>query len=114
MSWKVRLYRSLPFVLVMLSAAGIVITDELWFAIVGVAGLWLIPSPMDTPANVSRETLREGVSRETLGEEISRIKGWLGTAEYKGDNPITAPCAVMHGSAEPHVLGCVGWYSDRE
>jgi hypothetical protein len=44
--------------------------------------------------NVSRETSQEvspNVSRET----------------------ITAPCVVMHGTAEPHVLGCDGWSFDR-
>lgn len=83
---KERIYRSLPFVLVILGAFGILITNELWLALVSLAGVWLLPSPV----SVSRETLPVSVSRETL----------------------SVPCAFIHGSAEPHVQGCEGWTSD--
>lgn len=28
-------------------------------------------------------------------------------------NELSAPCVAMHGSAEPHVLGCEGWRYPR-
>lgn len=104
MTWKERLYRSLPFVLVLLSAAGIAITDEVRFAIVALVGMWLLPTPYDAVAgfrkgmNVSRETSPVNVSRETLADDLP-------------EESIPVPCVVMHGTAESHVLGCEGWRS---
>lgn len=91
MSWKVRVFRSLPFVLVLVSAAGVAITEEIWAAIVGLVGMWLLPSPLNDFPNVSRET-----SVDTVPSNVSR-------------ETMTVPCVVMHGSAEPHVMGCEGW-----
>jgi hypothetical protein len=89
MTWRERLVRSLPYVIIILTAAGVVITDELWLAIGTLVAMWLLPSPV----NVSRETSTEpDVSRETSSESKE-----------------TAPCHVLHGAAEPHVLGCEGW-----
>lgn len=89
MTWRERLYRSLPFALVLLSAVGVAVTEEVWAAVIGLVGMWLLPSPIAETTNVSRETVSSDVSRET----------------------IPVPCVVMHGSAEPHVLGCEGWTS---
>lgn len=102
MSWKERLFRSLPYVLVILSAAGVAVTEEMWMAIVALVGMWLLPSPLNAVPNVSRETLDDGY----VGEYFERT-------EFKDPGgTISAPCVVMHGSAEPHVLGCEGWTSD--
>lgn len=99
MSWKERVFRSLPFVLVLVSAAGVAITEEIWAAIVGLVGMWLLPSPLNAFPNVSRETLPF--------EAASMI------AVEASPEGIAAPCVVMHGSAEPHVNGCEGWFSGR-
>jgi hypothetical protein len=104
MTWKDRLYRSLPYVFVILSAAGVAITDELWLAIVALVGMWLLPSPFTGTPNVSRETVEEYVFRtatDTPPVSVSR-------------ETIPVPCVVMHGSAEPHVLGCEGWTWESE
>lgn len=106
---KERIYRSIPFVMVFLGVFGVLITDELWVAIMSLAGVWLLPSPVAPTLmirheqNVSRETL-EGPKDESEEEFRSRIK--------RADT-ITAPCVVMHGSAEPHVSGCDGWTFDQ-
>lgn len=96
---KERIYQSLPFVLVILGTFGVLITDELWVAIVSLAGVWLLPSPVVPVLTVKRED----VSRETFADtdtpNVSR-------------ETITSPCAFLHGSAEPHVPGCEGWTFD--
>lgn len=97
MTWKERLLRSLPYVFVILSAAGVVITEELWLSLVALMGMWLLPSPLPDTTNVSRET-----SPSELAEYIRRV-----------ETDVTAPCVVMHGSAEPHVEGCEGWTLGR-
>lgn len=106
MSWKERVFRSLPFVLVLVSAAGVAITEEIWTAIVGLVGMWLLPSPLNDFPNVSRETLPD----DNHASEAA-VRGYY---ERTLDKGISAPCVVMHGSAEPHVLGCEGWTSDLE
>lgn len=97
-----RVFRSLPFVLVILGAAGIAISEEIRYAIFALVGLWLLPSPL----NVSRETVID--PKESVAEYIVR------TTPNVSRETMTAPCAVMHGSAESHVDGCEGWSSDRE
>lgn len=103
MTWRERLFRSLPFVLVILSAVGVAITEEVWAAAVGLVGMWLLPSPV----SVSRETTSD-VSRETLSVDVSSFQREADT----GDT-IAVPCVVMHGTAEPHVRGCEGWTFGR-
>lgn len=97
---KERIYRSLPFVLVIAGVFGVLITDELWIAIMSLAGVWLLPSPVTPVVTIKRA---DDVSRETFGD--------TDTADVSRET-ISVPCAVMHGSAEPHVLGCEGWTSD--
>lgn len=109
MSWKERVFRSLPFVLVLVSAAGVAITEEIWAAIVGLVGMWLLPSPLNAFPDVSRETTTVNVSRETLPFETSSMIAMEACSEN-----ITVPCVVMHGSAESHVLGCDGWTSGSQ
>lgn len=108
MTWKERLLRSLPYVFVILSAAGVVITEELWLSLVALMGMWLLPSPLPVSPNVSRETL-------TLDERYSSQWGRDNLPPLSDDTPdnISAPCVVMHGSAEPHVEGCEGWTLGR-
>lgn len=116
MSWKERLLRSLPYVFVILSAAGVVITEELWLSLVALMGMWLLPSPLPVSSDVSRETL-------TLDDRYSSQWGrdnlppLVGMSEEKlresHADTIPAPCVVMHGSAEPHVEGCEGWTLGR-
>lgn len=101
MSWRERLLRSLPFVLVILGAFGVLITDELWVALVSLAGVWLLPSPVGVPSNVSRETVID--PKESVAEYIER------TTPNVSRETITVPCAFLHGSAESHVEGCEGW-----
>jgi len=84
--WKMRVYRSLPYVIVLASAAGIAITDEVWFALVGLIGMWLLDSPVGAPSSPSENKAMESFT------------------EFR-----PAPCQVMHGAADPHVLGCEGW-----
>lgn len=106
MSWKHRLYASLPYVLVLLGAAGIAVTEEVWLAIVSLVGMWFLPSPLTQP-NVSRETSSEvNVSRKTSNDDVEFFQRKLAQAS---DLPV--PCHVMHGSADDHVLGCEGWRS---
>lgn len=103
---KERIYRSLPFVLVVLGAFGIMITDQLWIALVSLAGVWLLPSPVAT--NVSRETIPADPSEYPRGYLATA----MGTGKRVSDvsrETITSPCAFLHGSAEPHVPGCEGW-----
>lgn len=113
MSWKQRVYWSLPYVLVIAAAVGVEITEEIRFAIVGLVGMWFLPSPLTQfpqRPNVSRETL-SSEGRLYVAPEDAYMKVDL------SDEPretITAPCVVMHGSAEPHVLGCDGWTFDQE
>lgn len=91
-----RVYLTLPAVQSLLVIYGVTSDSvaALWVSIVGILltgqGYVLAAKYVD----VSRETFTPestpSVSRET----------------------ITAPCAVMHGTGEPHVLGCDGWTFD--
>ena len=98
---KERIYRTIPFVMVILGVFGVLITDQLWVAIMSLAGVWFLPPPIPSNdrsgawLNVSRET-----SVDTVPVNVSR-------------ETITAPCAFMHGSAEAHVSGCDGWTFDQ-
>ena len=94
MNWKERLYASIPPILVILGAAGVVVTNEAWVAIVALAGAWLLPQPV----NVSRETSKRLPSESALiHRDIREVE----------DRP--QPCHELHGSADAHVLGCEGW-----
>lgn len=113
MSWKQRLVRSLPYVLVLLAAAGIAVTDEVRYAIFALVGLWLLPSPLTNTPNVSRETtVSDGlhfVCAECMTERDPNVS--RETSSEVSDLPV--PCPVMHGSADDHVLGCEGWTFPR-
>lgn len=107
MTWKHRVYASLPYLLVILAAAGIAITEELWTAIIGLVGMWFVPSPLSAVPNVSRETLPD----DNHASEAA-VKGYYErTLDKESDLPV--PCTLMHGSADDHVLGCEGWTFPR-
>lgn len=123
MTWKHRVYASLPYLLALLGAAGIAVTEEVWLAIVSLVGMWFLPSPLTNhfgTVNVSRETwdavTGANVSRETLPDDNhaseAAVRGYYErTLDKESDLPV--PCSVMHGSAEAHVLGCEGWTFPR-
>lgn len=126
MSWKERLYLSLPYLLVLLGAAGIAVTEEVWLAIVSLVGMWFLPSPLTQP-NVSRETsISDGlhfvcadcmterdpnVSRETF--TTPGYVEYLAESNVHKESDLPVPCSMLHGSAEDHVLGCEGWSFPR-
>ena len=101
--------------MVFLGIFGVLITDELWVAIMSLAGVWLLPSPVAPTLTIKREPY---VSRETSDSEADYASKWgkdnLPPLTNVSRETITAPCVVMHGSAEPHVLGCDGWTFDQE
>jgi hypothetical protein len=72
----------------------------LWISLVSVliTGVALGADPRTNSVNVSRETFtifpEPFVSRETSSESVA--------------------CQDLHGSAEPHVLGCEGWSKSSE
>jgi hypothetical protein len=87
-----KIYVSMPFVRLILGGTSLVISDEIWQAVIGLSAVWLLTSASDVLAaknvNVSRETSQQE-------ESVS----------------IAVPCAVAHGSAEPHIPVCEGWTS---
>lgn len=118
MSWKVRLYASLPHILVLLGALGVAITNEAWVAIIALSGAWLLPSPVNVSretstveTNVSRETSErsEGISVNAKSEPTIYDMTEETFLQIQG-TPV--PCHIMHGSADPHVLGCKGWANE--
>ena len=86
------------------------------------AGLWIsfvtvvltgVALGADPRTNVSRETSSDTdlieVNEEALKAFQVRTYSDTDSREHWSLEAIPAPCAVMHGSAEPHVLGCEGW-----
>lgn len=112
MSWKERLYLSLPYLLVLLGAAGIAVTEEVWLAIVSLVGMWFLPSPLTQP-NVSRETSRRKEPSDHAPEWEARWREHVSRETSSEVSDLPVPCSVMHGSAEDHVLGCEGWSFPR-
>lgn len=111
MNWKQRVVWSLPYVFVIGAAIGVEVTEEIRFAIVALVGMWFLPSPLTQfPQNTN-------VSRETSDSEGDYASEWgkdnLPPLSNVSRETISAPCVVMHGSAEPHVLGCDGWTFDQ-
>jgi hypothetical protein len=77
------------------------------------AGLWVAFFAMllsNTGFAVARSNVN--VSRETSRDLVTAM-GTGKIAPNVSRETITAPCVVMHGTAEPHVLGCDGWSFDR-
>lgn len=117
MSWKERLFRSLPLVAALAGTTTFVVTDEQWTLFITLVGVWLMDSPIPgTIAVASALKRRPNVSRETSpryelsdSETVHADGSPCDCEELDRTDPITAPCVVMHGSAEPHVLGCEGW-----
>lgn len=103
--WRERIVRSLPYILVLLSAAGVAITEEVWLAIGALVGMWLLPSPVGNAFPEASISTDATDPNESVSEYIGRR-----ALEYAENS--AAPCHVMHGAAESHVLGCEGWLRD--
>ena len=97
MTWKARLYASLPHILVLLGALGVAVTNEAWVAVIALSGAWLLPSPVN-------------VSRETLEPEYTRGKMIPDRGITVNAKPAPTRCPYVHGAAESCQPEC--WTQD--
>lgn len=116
MTWKERLYRSLPFALVLVAATGIAVTEEIYYAIVALAGVWLLPSPLTAPANVSRETPgRDSPKDESFDEFRARINAAGNVSRETSTRPnVCDECRYKHAPDEPHRMDTLKIREDKE
>lgn len=113
---------SLPLVQALCVYYGIGTGEEvaLWVALASgvITGTALGINPRVNTVNVSRETwdhvtdayTTPNVSRETLDPNES-VANYI---ERTTGGITVYPCSLVHGSAEPHVLGCEGWREGTE
>lgn len=115
MSWKERLLRSLPLIAGLAGTYSFVVTDEQWSLIIMLVAVWLMDSPIPGTIAVARALKgRPNVSRETVIDPNESVAEYIvRTTPNVSRETISAPCVVMHGSAEPHVEGCEGWSLGR-
>jgi hypothetical protein len=92
-------------------------TTEQWLALVSVVASTVFgivaADNVDTERakvrDAERAERRANVSRETFSDAIA-----VANESDPADGITVYPCVNMHGSAEPHVLGCEGWTSERD
>jgi hypothetical protein len=97
-----RLYNTLPYVPALLVAYGVMSESMavLWVALV---------AQLIGPAIGHTAAHYVSVMDAKHVDKLNSDEYWGAETSKHPREMITAPCVVMHGTGEPHVLGCEGW-----